>query len=293
MVAARDIQPGEVIFSEEPLALGPSHDARPCCMDCMKPLNVKDSYLCPKCNLPVCEEMCSLGEEHSKECSILAGCGLDGRDLASLTSIYWSLGSLRLLRWRDEEPAKYDIIERMMDHNEEHRAKTDVWNTYKENVVDFLRIKCGLKDKYSEEELFHGLGVLDVNGVKINSGTGVVTGHGLYGLTALLSHSCLSNSKTVLKSDYSLDCKSTRFIGEGEEITKQYVSPLETREMRRLKLKRGWYFDCKCPRCQDPTEHEAFTSATRCVRCGDGSIVPMQVKFNGNLELIISIAKYF
>ena len=43
----------------------------------------------------------------------------------------------------------------------------------------------------------------------------------------------------------------------------QYVSALETTPMRREKLKAGWYFDCKCGRCTDPTENESFASATR------------------------------
>ena len=43
----------------------------------------------------------------------------------------------------------------------------------------------------------------------------------------------------------------------------QYVSALETTPMRREKLKSGWYFDCKCGRCTDPTENESFASATR------------------------------
>ena len=66
VVAARDIEPGEVIFSEEALAIGPSHDALPCCLDCMKPITSGSTYVCPKCQLPVCEEMCALGEEHIK-----------------------------------------------------------------------------------------------------------------------------------------------------------------------------------------------------------------------------------
>ena len=45
MVAARDIKPGELIFTEEPLGLGPNHSTLPCCLDCMKQvLNEKDQY---------------------------------------------------------------------------------------------------------------------------------------------------------------------------------------------------------------------------------------------------------
>jgi len=139
----------------------------------------------------------------------------------------------------ETEPSKYGIIQRMMDHNESH-AKHNSWSKYHEHVVKFLREKCGLAgEDYSEEEILHALGVLDVNSVKINSSaggssnSGTATGHGLYPLTSLLSHSCISNSKTVLKSDYSVECKATVFIAQGEEITKQYVSPLEPTQIRR------------------------------------------------------------
>ena len=129
----------------------------------------------------------------------------------------------------------------MMDHNESHAKKNDSWSTYHENVVKFLLEKCGLAgEDYSEEEILHALGVLDVNSVKINSSgggnssnSGTASGHGLYPLTSLLSHSCISNSKTVLKADYSVECKATVFIAKGEEITKQYVSPLEPTQIRR------------------------------------------------------------
>ena len=45
MVAARDIKPGELIFTEEPLGLGPNHSTLPCCLDCMKQvLNLNDTF---------------------------------------------------------------------------------------------------------------------------------------------------------------------------------------------------------------------------------------------------------
>ena len=60
-IAARDILPGEIIFSEDAFALGPSHDSLPSCLNCFK-LSAPDGYLCPKCQMPVCDEMCSEGE---------------------------------------------------------------------------------------------------------------------------------------------------------------------------------------------------------------------------------------
>ena len=37
--------------------MGPSHDALPCCLDCMKP--AKQGSVCPKCQMPVCEVLIS------------------------------------------------------------------------------------------------------------------------------------------------------------------------------------------------------------------------------------------
>ena len=57
----------------------------------------------------------------------------------------------------------------MMDHKKEHRARAETWKFYKEKVVDFLRITCGLKERFSEEEILHVLGALDVNSVRIHA----------------------------------------------------------------------------------------------------------------------------
>ena len=37
--------------------------------------------------------------------------------------------------------------------------------------------------------------------------------------------------------------------------------------IRRQKLRDGWYFECRCARCRDPSELGLLTSATACVRC--------------------------
>ena len=276
MVASRDIEPGELIYKEEPVAMGPNHTTLPCCLDCMR-TSEPGGYTCPNCGLPVCEEMCAYGEEHSKECLIFSKVEpkLKVEKFTEPDTTYWCITAVRLLVLRDCDPLKYGMISRMMDHNVEHAKRKDNWQLYKEHVVDFLRKRCGLKHKFSEAEIFHVLGVLDVNSVRINAGQPQMSlGHGLYAMTALMSHSCIANSKTVLHSDYTCECFATTAIQKGEEITKQYVTPLETTTMRRSKLKSGWYFDCQCLRCADPTENEAYTSATRCLKCQNGIILP-------------------
>jgi hypothetical protein len=37
LVASRDIEQGELIFSEDPLAIGPNHNSLPMCLECMRP----------------------------------------------------------------------------------------------------------------------------------------------------------------------------------------------------------------------------------------------------------------
>ncbi len=71
MVAARDLEPGELIFTEEALASGPDHSAPPSCLECLK--TVDGSYACPDCAFPMCDEMCAYGAEHrGAECSVFA-----------------------------------------------------------------------------------------------------------------------------------------------------------------------------------------------------------------------------
>ena len=42
-------------------------------------------------------------------------------------------------------------------------------------------------------------------------------------------------------------------ICQGEEITIQYVPFLYGHFKRKRNIRSGWYFDCNCKRCQDPT----------------------------------------
>ena len=76
---------------------------------------------------------------------------------------------LRLLLLRDTDAERWKIVARMMDHKKEHRARAETWKFYKEKVVDFLRITCGLEKRFSEEEILHVLGALDVNSVRIHA----------------------------------------------------------------------------------------------------------------------------
>ena len=70
--------------------------------------------------------------------------------------IYWNVTVVRGLLMKEEEPDKWAVLERMMDHNEDRRAEEDEDGTfamYLENVVQFLRVRCNLADRFSETEV--------------------------------------------------------------------------------------------------------------------------------------------
>ena len=70
--------------------------------------------------------------------------------------IYWNVTVVRGLLMKEEEPDKWAVLERMMDHNEDRRAEEDEDGTfamYLENVVQFLRVRCNLADRFSESEV--------------------------------------------------------------------------------------------------------------------------------------------
>ena len=67
--------------------------------------------------------------------------------------------------------------------------------------------------------------------------------------------------------------RTTVSLKKGQELYDHYVSPLSSTRGRRTRLKEGWYFDCDCERCADPTELGTNFSSAFCGRCTTKSIV--------------------
>ena len=57
------------------------------------------------------------------------------------------------------------------------------------------------------------------------------------------------------------------FIPKGAEIFTTYIWPHLSTRQRRRSLSQGWHFSCTCPRCSDPAEMGALTSAILCKTC--------------------------
>ena len=69
-MATRDINPLELIIEDDPAVFGPNHDTVPACLECLLP--VDGSYLCSKCNLPLCGIECGNGPNHKPECQVFS-----------------------------------------------------------------------------------------------------------------------------------------------------------------------------------------------------------------------------
>jgi hypothetical protein len=81
----------------------------------------------------------------------------------------------------------------MPDHLGEKRGSAH-WRDVERNVTHFLRVTCQLGNRFSQEEVDHVVGVLEVNAFEVTS----LVGHrarGLFPATALMSHGCLSNTR--------------------------------------------------------------------------------------------------
>merc|ERR1719278_494540 len=159
------------------------------------------------------------------------------------------------------------VGDRMMSHNEEHH-KREAWPLYHEHLVKMIREKCDLAGDFTEEEVEHVSGVIDVNSIRLLS-----HGHGVYLKTSIMSHSCLSNTKTIMNEDLTVDVRAVVAIPRGAEITKSYVSTMETTQMRQERLLAGWYFQCECIRCEDPLEVLSFASSVACLKCREGLVL--------------------
>ena len=268
LVAARDIDQGELIFTEECFAQGPNHTLTGNnCLECLK--EVKDGNTCTSCGWPVCNETCQRGPNHSIECGVLTA-NKDKIDTAAMrerNALYWPISALRVLLKCKKNPRSWSIIKRMLGHREAQRRR-ETWPLYHQHLVKMIREGCGLADTFTEEEVEHVSGVIDVNSIRLLS-----HGHGVYLKTSIMSHSCISNTKTIMNDDLTVDVRAVLPIKQGAEITKSYVSSLDTTQMRQQKLMAGWYFQCKCLRCMDPLEALSFTSSVACLRCRYGIFI--------------------
>ena len=90
-----------------------------------------------------------------------------------------------------------------------------------------------------------------------------ILGLGLYQTIAFLNHSCNPNCIAVF-SGSKCDIRSIRDIELGEELYISYTELMRPQSVRREKLMKQYYFDCRCSRCLNEMEQGTEMNGLKC-----------------------------
>lgn len=151
------------------------------------------------------------------------------------------------------------------------------WSLNHVLIVGYLRGACRLSSRFSSDQIHRAIGILRTNAVRVDPGKpGHAAGIGLFPRYSLLNHSCLCNTATVKRADFSLSLLAVSDIAAGEEITTRYTTPQWGTLRRQQMLQRQWFFSCGCRRCRDPTEFGTMLNAVRCKECQGGYQLPKE-----------------
>jgi len=133
LVAARALDPLEIILWDRAAVVAPHHDAD-------------------------CEEDCSYpGQQHEMECQLLSRIGDDGRQKV--------VGVLRLLLLRDQGSNVWQQIDLLMDHETERRKNVEEWEMFQKEVVDVVR---SVRPDVDDALVHKLIGILNTNSVSFN-----------------------------------------------------------------------------------------------------------------------------
>jgi len=255
MVATQNIKASELILYDNALALGPKFSSSLLCLQCVKKLPKDHDYLCTRCKWPLCGPKCESGKTHQRECAILARHPDTAQAGIQCMDQYRCITPLRLLLNKQSERFKTTIP--LMDHNEERKKYTDLWNNQKKYVNEYLK-KCQLD--FTDEEYDRAVGLLWTNSLSCRDSEGMA----IFPIFSIVSHSCSPNASNVMIQSQQVALEAKLDIKKGEEITIAYTSVVQGRVKRRKKLREKWFFDCCCPRCSDPTEFGSHVSTLKC-----------------------------
>ncbi|RZB38993.1 msta, isoform B-like [Asbolus verrucosus] len=280
MVSKKNLKPGDIILSEEPIVVGPCTGCKVQCLGCYKPLETATPYIkCKGCGWPLCSPKCrGLGKKHGHpqiECAVLKTTKsarlLDYNELEKMRSHYNAIVPLRCLLLKESDPQAYADLMKMETHNEIRRNIPELWRGNQESIVNRIIFDWGLKE-YTQEEVHSICGILEVNSFEI--GQQGVNIRGLYPTAFLMSHDCVPNTNHVdEEGSFRLTVRASTRIEHGETITLSYAYTLQCTLKRREHLLENKFFECQCKRCSDPTEMGTYSGALICPKCKTGYVL--------------------
>jgi len=260
MVAARDVEPLELILWDEAAAMGPRMGGTPVCLQCLKP--AKPGALCTVCGWPVCDEVCQNGAAHQMECNILSKSTekIDFSNVRDVLETFRCIAPLRLLIVKNKCPEVWERLSYLMDHNEERKRDDVLWTLYQNSVNKYLK-SCDVE--FSDIDIDRAAGLLWTNSFACAKGGG----QAIFPTFSFASHSCRPNCAHSVFPNKTLALQAKVKIEAGDEFTISYISTLQGNIKRKRKLKEKWFFDCACDRCSDPSEMGSNVSTLLCKIC--------------------------
>ncbi|XP_071455230.1 uncharacterized protein [Hetaerina americana] len=283
-IAVRDLEAGEVVVREKPVAFGPKHYSPPICLGCLSPIqSSQDLRRCTVCSWPVCSIDCERKACHAEnECPIFAaakihfvwnpacigGSGDSGCAKIADNPMLQCITPLRLLLAKDKDPARWAEEVEPMEAHLEKRRDTLNWHSDLINVSGFLRKACHLAEKYSDDDILWSCGVLQVNAFEARSGRGG-SAQCLYPCLAIFSHCCVPNIAHTIDSEFNMVGRVSVAVSRGQPLNTSYAHTLSPTMERRKFLHLTKFFDCNCFRCSDPMEMGTNLSTILCRCCAE------------------------
>eukprot|EP00095_Tigriopus_kingsejongensis_P005974 maker-scaffold48_size466083-snap-gene-1.25 protein:Tk05974 transcript:maker-scaffold48_size466083-snap-gene-1.25-mRNA-1 annotation:"protein isoform a-like" len=214
MVATKDIDIGTILFKEAPLAVGPFKDRSltVLCLGCYLPLR-NQKFRCSKCHIPLCSKACETRSEHARECNHFR----TKPDLISQTEPFsnWDcIFPLRILLLKDQYPDKYQLIQDLVTNRRLKESSPD-WKGLLE-CCDTLTDQFQLD--IDREEVLDILCALDSNSYQVLSKGVFETMSGIYPRASMLNHSCISNTRPIIVSDYGMKVVTTAKIARDSYV---------------------------------------------------------------------------
>ncbi|XP_069957592.1 uncharacterized protein [Cherax quadricarinatus] len=269
LVAARDIDAGEVILREKPLLIVPRINSEPTCLACMKPLG-KDWEGCNLCGGPLCSPHCAGTYHGKKECILICRIGIkNSQNIEScIKQLNILLGPLRVLLMFQESPETTELFFALQSHEKERR-KMHISRFVEEHVVRAMETLLGLE---VDSGVVHRVcGVLDTNAFELSLDQ-CRQGRAIFILSSMMNHSCLSNAQRWY-SEGNMVVRASVDISKGTPLFISYTQSLWGTRARRAHLSVSKMFLCKCKRCLDSTELGSHMSSIPCREC-QGLVVP-------------------
>ncbi|XP_067004060.1 SET domain-containing protein SmydA-8 [Anabrus simplex] len=248
--ASRDLNPGDVVFRDVPLVLGPrsGSSSPPICVGCHT-MGTSTLEACSHgCGLPVCSTACETAPHHLAECQLLQRLGRTEWSMHLLKTVT----PLRCLLLPARE--KQLLLCLQAHYHPQHGFEQ----------VEFLRGQAAFSPA-DERFLVQACCVLDANAFETVTPNGSSI-RGLFPLAALMNHQCTPNTNYVYDEKNRMVVRAAVHIPAGTEITDSYTPLLWATLARRTRLEATKHFLCSCPRCEDPQEMGARLDALKCAR---------------------------